>query len=237
MVYPLITAHDPYFPFTRARIAHELDSGRINLRAGKMETRTRCQEPMKTELLQPQKVWFRAEVLTSPSPIPASPGVYAWWFKEIPPGLTTDQCLTHQGLTLLYVGISPKRPAANGKLSQQNLRTRMRYHYRGNAEGSTLRLTLGCLLSERLRITLYRVGSGKRMTFCEGEAVLSNWMEDNAFVSWTVTPEPWIAEADLIASEALPLNIDQNPGSSSLEYVRKVRRDAKEIARCLPIHP
>ena len=75
------------------------------------------------------------------------------------------------------------------------------------------------------------------MTFCEGEEVLSNWMEDNAFVSWTVTPEPWIAEADLIASESLPLNIDQNQGSSSLEYVRKVRKDAKDIAHCLPIHP
>jgi hypothetical protein len=106
-----------------------------------------------------------------------------------------------------------------------------------NAEGSTLRLTLGCLLSERLGITLYRVGSGKRMTFCEGEDVLSNWMDDNAFVSWIVTPEPWITEAELIASEILPLHIDQNTGSPSLETVRNARREAKEIARCLPVRP
>ena len=67
---------------------------------------------------------------------------------------------------------------------------------KANAEGSTLGLTLGCLLAERLGITLYRMGSGKRMTFCEGEDLLSGWMDDNAFVSWTVTPEPWITEAE-----------------------------------------
>jgi len=45
-------------------------------------------------------------------------------------------------------------------------------------------LTLGCLLSEELDIELRRVGSGKRMTFAEGEGVLSQWMADNAFVCW-----------------------------------------------------
>ncbi|MEU1194017.1 GIY-YIG nuclease family protein [Streptomyces sp. NPDC005859] len=44
------------------------------------------------------------------------------------------------------------------RTSTQNLRKRVRYHYRGNAAGSTLRLTLGCLLGLDLR----RVGSGKR---------------------------------------------------------------------------
>ena len=39
---------------------------------------------------------------------------------------------------------------------------RIRYHFRGNAEGSTLRLTLGCLLIKPLGIELRRVGSGKR---------------------------------------------------------------------------
>ena len=48
------------------------------------------------------------------------------------------------------------------------MRERIPYHYQGNAEGSTLRLTLGCLLSEELDIELRRVGSGKRMTFAEG---------------------------------------------------------------------
>jgi hypothetical protein len=60
-----------------------------------------------------------------------------------------------------------------GKPSKQNLRSRIKNHYRGNAESSTLRLTLGFLLSEKLGIELRRVGSGKRMTFSQGEKVLS----------------------------------------------------------------
>ena len=48
--------------------------------------------------------------------------------------------------------------------------------YRGNAYGSTLRLTLGCLLADQLGIELRRVGSGTRLTFGDGEQALSEWM-------------------------------------------------------------
>jgi hypothetical protein len=187
------------------------------------------------DLLSPQRLWTRAEVLERPSPVPASPGVYAWYFKDIPPGLLTEGCLHSGDLTLLYVGISPKRPLASGMPSKQTLRNRVRYHYRGNAEGSTLRLTLGCLLADRLGIVLYRVGSGKRMTFCDGEDVLSAWMSENAFVCWAVTDEPWTLETELIRSVNLPLNIEQNVSSLSREFVRDARRRAKEIARCSPV--
>jgi hypothetical protein len=37
------------------------------------------------------------------------------------------------------------------RTSTQNLRKRVRYHYRGNAAGSTLRLTLGLLFGLALR--------------------------------------------------------------------------------------
>ncbi len=46
-------------------------------------------------------------------------------------------------------------------------------HYAGNAEGSTLRKTLGCLLADELGIELRRVGSGTRKTFVDGEHRLS----------------------------------------------------------------
>lgn len=189
-----------------------------------------------SELLEPERIYSRAEVLTRPCPIPSSPGLYAWFFRDIPPGLTTDECVHNNDLILLYVGISPKRPPLDGRpSSRQNLRKRVTYHYRGNAEGSTLRLTLGCLLADQLGIRLYRVGSGKRMTFCEGEAVLNRWMDENAFVCWMVTDEPWVLETELIGSVNLPLNIDQNVGSASRGWVRDVRRKAKEIARCQPV--
>ncbi|MFD3626325.1 GIY-YIG nuclease family protein [Streptomyces sp. NPDC058698] len=93
------------------------------------------------------------------------------------------------------------------RTSTQNLRKRVHYHYLGNAAGSTLRLTLGCLLGLELR----RVGSGKRMTFGKaGEATLSQWMADNARVCWIEQSEPWDLESRLISQLDLPLNLDQN---------------------------
>jgi len=91
------------------------------------------------------------------------------------------------------------------------------------------------VLAEPFGIVLYRVGSGGRMTFCEGEEVLFAWMGTNAFVCWTVTPEPWLLEAELIRSVNLPLNIDQNSGSPSLASVREARRTARQVARCAPV--
>lgn len=46
-------------------------------------------------------------------------------------------CVTKDGQTLLYIGISPKKP-----FSRQDLRKRIIYYYRGNAERSAeLRLS------------------------------------------------------------------------------------------------
>jgi hypothetical protein len=44
--------------------------------------------------------------------------------------------------------------------SRQQLRSRLRRHSAGNAAGSTLRLTLDCLLASQLGVQLRRVGSG-----------------------------------------------------------------------------
>jgi hypothetical protein len=86
---------------------------------------------------------------------------------------------------LLYVGIAPRRIST--RTSRQNLRKRIRYHFRGNAYGSTLRLTLGCLLGLQLR----RVGSGTRLTFGPAsEQTLSEWMAEHARVCWCETSEP-----------------------------------------------
>ena len=100
-------------------------------------------------LFRPSHLYSRAEVLIPPTPVPARPGAYAWYFREVPPGVPVDGCHQDQGLWLLYVGISPSKPPTNGKLpSKQSLAKRIRYHFTGNAEGSTLRLTLGCLLAD-----------------------------------------------------------------------------------------
>jgi hypothetical protein len=67
------------------------------------------------ELVQPARLWSRAEVLARPSPVPSRPGVYGWYFKELPWSIDTSQCVTWDYCTLLYGGIAPKAPPANGQ--------------------------------------------------------------------------------------------------------------------------
>ena len=187
--------------------------------------------------LKPEKLWSRKEVLANPSPVPREPGVYAWFFRSVPPNIPVEGCLEVHGHKLLYVGIAPKPPPKNGRLpSTQGLWDRVRYHYRGNAEGSTLRLSLGCLLSEELGLELRRVGSGNRMTFGkEGEDRLSEWLQHNAFISWVIDPEPWKLEEKLIADSSLPLNLDQNRDHPFHPVLSEIRKSAKRRARELPI--
>jgi hypothetical protein len=187
-------------------------------------------------LVQPARLWSRAEVLARPSPVPSHPGVYGWYFSELPWPLDTSQCVAWDDCTLLYGGIAPEAPPANGRpASQRSLRHRIRYHYSGNAAGSTLRLTLGCLLAERLGIQLRRVGSGRRLTFAAGEARLSAWMADNAYVTWVETERPWRAEQRLIASVNLPLNLDQNRQHAFHQQLTQIRAHARMTARTLPV--
>ncbi|MCF6526187.1 GIY-YIG nuclease family protein [Streptomyces sp. JJ36] len=173
-------------------------------------------------LTRPDRLWAADEVLARPGPVPSSAGVYGWYFDEAPcPALPVGR--------LLYVGIAPRRMAT--RVSSQNLRKRVRYHFRGNAYGSTLRLSLGCLLGLELR----RVGSGKRMTFAEtGEAVLSEWMAEHARVCWVEHPQPWTLESELIGRLDLPLNLDQNGHNSFHQRLTQLRADARERARSLP---
>ena len=167
-----------------------------------------------------------------------SPGVYAWYFRNLPPNIPTTGCTSIGEFHLLYVGISPSAPPTNGKAaSKQSLLHRVRYHMRGNAEGSTLRLSLGCLLADQLGIELRRVGSGNRFTFSAGEQRLSEWMDENARVAWNVVEEPWKLEEKLISTLHLPLNLDQNAGNEFFPVLSGLRKAARVRARALPILP
>lgn len=180
----------------------------------------------------------RDQVLGRPCPVPARPGLYGWWFRELPAEIDISHCYSRDGLSLLYIGISPRRPPANGKPpSTQNLRKRIQTHYTGNAEGSTLRKTLGCLLSERLSIELRKVGSGSRMTFGFGEQVLSGWMGENALVSWIPHDEPWEVEDFLIATLDLPLNLQGNAHNHFHTTLSDRRASAVSNARKMPTLP
>jgi hypothetical protein len=190
-----------------------------------------------TRFSKPERVYSCEEVLGRSVPVPAQGGVYGWWFRQVPALVVADGCCQHEALRLLYVGNSPNRPPANGRpASRQSLRDRIRYHYTGNAEGSTLRKTLGCLLADELGIQLRRVGSGNRMTFAEGEQALSAWMAANACVSWVVRDRPWELEEELIAALDLPLNLQGNP-RKRFHLVRRARARCVAQARALPVLP
>jgi GIY-YIG catalytic domain len=190
-------------------------------------------------LTDPPRLWSRAEVLTRPCPVPKSPGVYAWYFRPPPAGVPLDGCTRQGNLVLLYIGISPKEPPRDGRPgSRQALASRIRYHYHGNAEGSTLRLTLGCLLAEELGLDLRRVGGGQRLTFTyEGERRLSDWMGAHAFVAWVETPQPWLLEVELLRALSLPLNLDGNRHHSFREKLSALRAATRARARTLPVIP
>ena len=183
------------------------------------------------ELLEPKILYSRDQVLVRPSPIPAAKGLYAWFFKDVPSIVPTKGCIQRDGLTLLYVGISPKNDE-----SKANLRKRINTHFMGNAEGSTLRETLGVLLEQHSDFPLRRVGSGKRMTFTHlGEQWLDRWMNENAFVSWVTHEQPWSVEADFFKDVSLPLNIQDNKHHPFSSVLSDMRKRAKKTAREMPI--
>src|SRR5262245_27755239 len=161
-------------------------------------------------LLRPDRLYTALDVASRPCPVPARPGVYAWYFDEPPPGIDDATCHRVDRRSLLYVGIAPQAPPLNGRPpSKSTLRKRIRTHYSGNASSSTLRRTLGCLLTVQLSIQLRRVGTVGRYTFTNpGEQTLDQWMARHALVTWVETDAPWELERHLLSSGlSLPLNI------------------------------
>jgi len=184
-----------------------------------------------SSISNPNTLYSRPMVLSKPSPVPSERGFYGWFFREIPGIVPTDKCQTKGDLTLLYAGISPSR-----EQSRQNLRKRIGKHYRGNAYGSTLRRSLGVLLTDESGFPLRRVGSGKCMTFTSlGEKWLDIWMEKNAFVCWCEHPSPWDVEASILRALSLPLNIQDNTHHAFAKVLSGLRTDAALRARQEPI--
>ncbi len=156
--------------------------------------------------------------------LPRSPGVYGWFFKRIPADVPTESCFTRGEATLLYVGISP-----HNEKSKATLQSRLRLHFKGTAESSTLRQTLGCLLEKNLGTVLRRNCPGSK-TFGEKESALSQWMADNAMVAWLEMQKPWTFEEYLLKSVSLPLNINGNDHHPFCTELKKRRKNALQRA-------
>lgn len=173
-----------------------------------------------------------SDLFGSPDLPSRAAGIYAWYFDAPPPRVPLGGCMQRGPLTLLYIGIAPKRPSVSGAVSRATLRSRLRQHCAGTAEGSTLRLTLGCLLADELGLRLAAVGRSGRLTFgADGEARLSAWMAAHARVSFVITSEPWEIERQLLSSTSLPLNLRGNEHHSFHATLSKLRSSARLRAR------
>jgi hypothetical protein len=176
----------------------------------------------------------RALVLSPDCPVPKVPGVYVWYFRSVPTKVPIFDCIRRYGGHLLYVGISPA--TKRNPRSRQTLRSRIRYHFRGNAEGSTLRRTLGVLLENTSGHALRRVGSGVRVTLtAAGEAWLNDWLAAHALVCWREHPAPWELEAQLMRTQSFPLNLQGNDHHVFYPTLRRARSDALARARDLSV--
>ena len=176
-------------------------------------------------------IYTWADLQARPALPPASPGIYAWFFRSVPPIVPCSGCMQRQGGTLLYVGIAPSRQS-----SQATLRSRiLGNHFGSNAEGSTLRRTLGCLLEKQLGTILRRVGSDSTMTFGAKEAALTAWMTKNAAVAWVEVQAPRRFESQIFRQLQLPLNITHNAHHPFCSHLRTVRAGAVARARKRPI--
>lgn len=135
---------------------------------------------------------------------------------------------------MLYVGISPDSRSKPG--SRQGIRSRVRHHLCGNAEGSTLRRTLGVLLAEQSDFPLRRVGSGRRMTLTHlGEQWLDRWLDENALLFWRPVEQPWLLEEEIIANIPCPLNLRENERHPFNRSLRELRSAAIATARATPV--
>lgn len=128
-------------------------------------------------MLAPAPLRSGVEAAARADGAPRAAGIYAWYFDRIPAGMDASECFRIDRWTLLYCGISPKRPSLNGgPPSRSHEHQRLRTLFGGNAAGSTLRLTLGCLLEAEIGIILRRVEITGRLTFTNpGEQLVDTW--------------------------------------------------------------
>ena len=174
--------------------------------------------------------------ISGPEGPPKEPGIYAWYFDLIPPHVCPGGCHKRGSWTMLYVG------------QASNLRTRIvNDHFGSDAQASTLRLTLGCLLEDTLSLRLVKRPSGTLTFEGDGEERLSQWLREHARVAWASLRDGCVdwprtagddeqqvldrAEKRLIVDGfRLPLNLDHNDPTVCGE-VRRIRRDCVRRAQ------
>ncbi|GAA5530220.1 GIY-YIG nuclease family protein [Herpetosiphon gulosus] len=174
-------------------------------------------------LLRPTTIMPVAKLIDQLATIPAESGMYGWWFKTLPPQVPSAGCWQVDDWTLLHIGISP---SGHNPKTTRHLRQRLNDHLSGGANRSTLRMSLGCLLSEQLNLRLAPHGASKYLTFGAGEQRLSRWLTQHTGVSWMLHAQPWELKPMILKQYVLPLNIKANdhPFVATLKHLREQAR-------------
>ncbi len=178
-------------------------------------------EALAKGIRRPDRLWNIDALLARPTDDWEAAGIYGWWFDQMPGACPHYGCETHEGFRLLYLGIGPASPSSTSSLQHRLLSN----HVEGTARNSTLRLSLGSLLAERLG--LRPVQYGGKTNFGAHEAVLTEWMKTHARVSVHPVGRPWEFESDLIRRLILPLNLEGNPTNSFAATLKQARSAAR----------
>lgn len=167
-----------------------------------------------------------SEILAGNIRVPAETGVYAWFFEPTKLGIRGGYYeVLVEGQALLYVGMVPSR-----RDSKKKLRERIRNHLKNTARQSTLRLSLGALLMEKLPLEPKAYLDG-RVDFGATESVLSGWIAEHGAVSWMSHPAPWQIEGSLVRSLGVPLNLYGNEEHPFFHILSSARARVRETAR------
>ena len=141
--------------------------------------------------------------------IPKTHGVYGWYFDELP-NVPPNDYYNCQGWNLLYIGIAGQTANSKQTLDERIIKK----HLKGEANNSTLRLSLGILLRDKFGIELeLKEKTKESFWFGErGEYKLSQWIIEHARVAWLTYDDPKEIEDDAlrIYGDVLPLNIEGN---------------------------
>lgn len=180
---------------------------------------------------KPDKLYSLSDLEKQPPP--RRPGVYGWYFWDyVLPYVSTDNCTySKTGIWplktkwyLLYIGQAKS-------LRDRIVNYHIKGHYYGGIEISSLRLSLGCLLSDKFGLTL----SYPPESFGKKEKKFNSWLEDHARVAWVEleTEKLDAVEDAAIKKYTLPLNYKKNqhplniPLSNLKSEFRKIAKSEK----------
>ncbi|HTK34706.1 MAG TPA: hypothetical protein VL358_05385 [Caulobacteraceae bacterium] len=118
------------------------------------------------------------------------------------------------GVDLLYVG------------SSSTLRDRIACHFKDDSQASTFRMSMGCLLRQRLDLSVYPHLTKTYFHFGQGEGRLTRWLCQNTAVAiWPCAQAPELEKA-LIRNLPAPINISDRRTHPYSRYLLTLRSTA-----------